>query len=222
MEEQLSWLRRAALFESLSDADLMPFARGAYKQEYPARQLLFSAGDVAHHFFLVLHGMVRLYRLTNEGKEKVIELIRAGETFAEAVVFLQRPYPVYAETVEASQIVRIPSSVILHEIEHCPALSLKLLASLSRRLHSFIEDIHALSLENAQQRVAGFLLAMVEQESSDFPVSKSVIASRLGLTPESFSRAFGRLKAAGLVLENEGQIQVVNLQQLRLLRQGTE
>ncbi|EIJ42932.1 cAMP-binding protein [Beggiatoa alba B18LD] len=221
MQDKLLLLKQATLFHELADAELMPIAQASHLQHYAAHTLLFTAGEPATHCYLLIHGLVRLYRLTPDGKEKVIELIRAGDTFAEAVVFLKKPYPVYAQALETIDVLAIPSQILLQEIQSKPALSLKLLANLSRRLHQFLNDIHALSLENAQQRVAGFLLAMPEQELATLSIPKATIASRLGLTPETFSRVLGKLKEQGVISETNGGLYVLDVQGLRQVLNGT-
>lgn len=208
--QHIAALQQANLFRGLSAAELMPLAETCQILSFTARQQVFAAETPAQHFFIVMTGSVRLYRLNPNGKEKVIELIRAGQSFAEAVVLLQKPYPVYAETLEASQLLAIPSAVFLAQLRQQPELSFKVMASLSMRLHQFVNDIHALSLESAQQRVAGFLLALDENELSQLPMSKAVIASRLGLTPETFSRVLSKLKEQGSIAETEGELQVLD------------
>jgi CRP/FNR family transcriptional regulator, dissimilatory nitrate respiration regulator len=219
-KELLHALHQTALFDSLSPDELMPFVQTSFKKDYTAKQMIFYEGDEANYFFIVLSGMVRLYRLTEEGKEKVIEFIRPHDSFAEAVVFLKGTYPVCAEAVEHSELLAVSADTILQELTQSPTLALKLLANLSRRLHVFIKDIHTLSLENAQQRVAGFLLAMADEKTCHLPFSKAMIASRLGLSPESFSRVLTRLKSEQIVLEKAQSLEIIDLERLRCLQKG--
>jgi CRP/FNR family transcriptional regulator, dissimilatory nitrate respiration regulator len=219
-KELFNDLRRVALFESLLDDELIPFVKTTLKRHYLAKEIIFYEQDKADYFFIVLSGLVRLYRLTEEGKEKVIELIRPNESFAEAVVFSKGAYPVCAEAVENSELLAISADTILQELTQCPALALKLLANLSRRLHIFIKDIHTLSLENAQQRVAGFLLAIADEKPCHLPFSKATIASRLGLSPESFSRVLSRLKNDGIITEKAQTLEIIDVKRLRSLQKG--
>ena len=218
MSDIITQLQRTALFADLSEVELMPIVKASRCLNYPAKTGIFNAGDHAEVFFVLLTGSVRLYLLNAAGKEKVIELIQPGHTFAEAVVFLQKNYPVYAETLEKSQVLAINGQAFINQLHQQPALALKVLASLSLRLHRFLKDIQTLSLENAEQRVAGFLLAMTHAELAQHTIPKATIASRLGLTPETFSRVLGRLKEQGVIAENAGELQVLQpavLQQLR-------
>lgn len=218
--EQL--LRTAAIFQSLSQTDLMPIANASRKVIFAANAPLFSEQDPATHFYLVLSGSVRLYRLTPDGKEKVIEIIRAGETFAESVALLDKPYPVFANTIEASEMIKIPAGIIRSLMAQNTGLSLKMLASLSLRVHKFINDIHTLSMSSAQQKVAGYFLAFISEEATEqrieLPSKKSIVASRLGLQPETFSRVLGKMKERGVIREDESGIVIENPDKLRALR----
>ena len=215
-------LRRAAIFNSLSDTDLAPLAASTRLQSLKAGSLLFRAGDASYAFFLVLSGSVRLYRLTPDGKEKIIEIIRAGETFAEAVAIMDKPFPVFATAIEKTELLAIPSDVFRTQLQQQQGLAFKMLASLSMRVHKFLNDIHTLSLSTAQQKVAGYLLAFLDEQDFDQPIqlpaTKAMIASRLGLQPETFSRVLGKMKEQGVITEDKAQILILSPSALKRLR----
>lgn len=215
-------LRRAAIFRDLTDADLVALAAVTRQQSLKASTLLFRAGDASTAFFLVLSGSVRLYRLTPDGKEKIIEIIRAGETFAEAVAIIDKPFPVFATAIENTELLAIPSDVFRTQLQQKPDLAFKMLASLSRRIHQFLNDIHTLSLSTAQQKVAGYLLAFLDEQDFDQPIqlpaTKAMIASRLGLQPETFSRVLGKMKEQGVITEDKAQILILSPAALKRLR----
>jgi CRP-like cAMP-binding protein len=216
------FLRTAAIFQSLSQTDMMPIANASKKVSHPANAPLFAERDPATHFYLVISGSVRLYRLTPDGKEKVIEIIRAGETFAESVALLDKPYPVFANTIDATQMIQIPAAVIRTLMTQNTGLAIKMLASLSLRVHKFINDIHTLSMSSAQQKVAGYFLAFLSDEVAEqrisLPSKKAIVASRLGLQPETFSRVLGKMKDQGVIVEDGAEIVVLQPEKLRELR----
>ncbi|MGB5597343.1 Crp/Fnr family transcriptional regulator [Thiothrix lacustris] len=218
--EQL--LRIAPLFQGLTQNDLLPIANASRKVFCAAGQQLFIEGDPAIQFFLVLKGSVRLYRLTHDGKEKVIEIIRTGETFAESVALLDRPYPVCASAIETLEMIAIPAEVIKAQVKQNTGLALKMLASLSMRVHRFVNDIHALSMSTAQQKVAGYFLAFLSEDMGEqciqLPSTKALVAARLGLQPETFSRVLGRMKDQGVIREENAQVIVLAPEKLRQLR----
>lgn len=215
-------LKQALMFRGLSDEELAPLVTTAKPVSFKAYEQLFAEGDSAHAFFLVVKGSVRLYRLTPDGKEKVIEIIRQGETFAEAVALLDRPYPVFASAIESLELIEIPSKVLRDLVQNNSDLALKMLAGLHIRVHKFINDIHALSLSTAQQKVAGYFLAFIETDEQEqvitLPSKKAIVASRLGLQPETFSRVLRRMKEQGVIREQEHQIIVIEPKRLRALR----
>ena len=218
-------LRLAPLFQDLNQNDLMPIANASKKVSFGAGKLLFIEGDPAKYFFLVRKGSVRLYRLTPDGKEKIIEIIREGETFAESVALLDKPYPVYASCIDAVEMIMIPADVIRAQVAQNTGLALKMLASLNVRVHKFVNDIHALSLSTAQQKVAGYFLAFLSGESEEqaiiLPSAKAIVASRLGLQPETFSRVLTRMKNQGVIREEKSHLVVILPEKLRELRDGT-
>lgn len=215
-------LEKAPIFQGLNTQELMPIFQVAKTKNYKAQQQLFCEGELAEAFFLVVKGSVRLYRLTPDGKEKVIEIIRQGETFAEAVALLNRPYPVYASAIEKLELIVIPSKSLRDLVEQNSHIALKMLAGLHMRVHKFINDIHALSLSTAQQKVAGYFLAFLESDNEaqviQLPSKKVIVASRLGLQPETFSRVLRRMKEQGVLQEKDNKIIVLEPKRLRALR----
>lgn len=200
-------LANANIFSSLTIDELIPIAKVAKKIRHPAGTALFTKGETASHFFFIVSGSVRLYRLTADGKEKVIEIIQTGETFAEAVALVDKPYPINGQTIEATEMIWIPASMLKDLIEQNPTLAFKMMSGLSMRLHKFINDIYALSTSNAEQKVAGYFLSFLEDDSTaqtiHLPSKKTIIASRLGLQPETFSRVLRKMKTNGVIAEDD-------------------
>lgn len=221
--EQL--LRLAPLFKDLSQTDLMPIANAAKLVSFGPGKLLFIEGDAAKHFFLVKKGSVRLYRLTPDGKEKIIEIMREGDTFAESVALLDKAYPVYASCINATELVVIPADAIRAQVAQNTGLAMKMIASLNIRVHKFVNDIHSLSMSTAQQKVAGYFLAFLSDETEEqvitLPSTKAIVASRLGLQPETFSRVLTRMKDQGVIREEKSHLVVLAPEKLRELRDGS-
>lgn len=202
-DSDLLLLRKAPLFSSFGPADLAPLLVSASVLELRVSEQLFSEGEPAQAFFVVIEGSMRLYKLSPEGNEKVIELIQAGETFAEAVVFLGGRYPVHAAALGPARLIRIDNTEFVRALKSNNNLAMKMLASISMRLHQLVNDVRALSLESAGQRVAGYLLELAAEAApgSDvlLPAQKHVIASRLGIKPETFSRVLAGLREQNLI-----------------------
>lgn len=130
----------------------------------------------------------------------VVELIQAGQSLGEAVMFLGQPYPVNGDALEDSLLLFLPAGPLFDACARDPMLSRRLLAGLSMRLHSLLKDVETYSLTTATERVVIYLfnaLGEAEAGTVTLPVSKQVIASRLNLTPETFSRILQRLAEDG-------------------------
>ncbi len=198
---ELAAIRRTPLFSQLPVSELEAILGNATHRRLGNGALLFAEGDPAHSFYFVQEGGIRLFKLASNGTEKVIELILEGEMFAEAVGFLGGQYPVSADALYATTVIEIPSQNFLQVFRSNPDLATRMLAALSMRLRQLITHIQALSLETAGQRVSRYLLEQAPGGAMPFslPAQKNVVASRLGITPETFSRVLATLRAQGLV-----------------------
>lgn len=218
-------LARIPLFNGLAPAEIARFARGVRSLKADKGAVLFHRGDACHGFHLLLSGQVKLAFTSSDGHEKVIEIIRAGQTFGEAIMFMERPYVVMAQTLADCNLLHIDKQVIFEEMAHDPGFCRKIIAGLSQRLHHLIADVETYSLKSGRDRIIGYLLR--EEELAEMPSiggrvsirltsNKGTIASRLNLTQEHFSRILHELSAEGLI-EVEGRtIHIPELEKLRL------
>ncbi len=209
-------LKRGMLFSRLSDEQLQRVSRHARRLHLAEGDVLFQQQEHATRFYLVLRGQLKLFRLSPDGNEKVIEIVTAGSTFAEALMFLERPrYPVSAQCLLAAEIVSVDSvdfaSMLRESVDTCFVL----MGYMSQRLRGLIREIDDLSLHSATSRVAGYLLALAKEEGSDeleLHVPKQTLASRLSVKPETFSRIIKSLNTLGVV-EIRGQYVKIKDQQ---------
>lgn len=186
-------------------------------------EVVFRRGEPCEGFWIVLYGQVKLLVTSPQGMEKVIEIIGPGQTFGEAIMFMDVPYVVSAQTLADSLLLHVSKRTVFAELERNPAFARKMLAGLSRRLHGLIRDVESYSMRSGSERVIGFLMRIDSldngEESNEatvtLPASKVTIASRLNLTPEHFSRILHDLSAAGLIEVSGKSIRVPDLQRLR-------
>ena len=203
MEEEL---KQHYLFQRLTEEQLKRVASRSKMVQLADGQSLFQQGDPATRFYLVVQGRIKLFRLAPEGNEKVIELVDAGNLFAGALMFLNMPrYPVGSQSLGETTVVSIDAEDFLALLRDSVELCLALLADMSFRLRALIREIDDLSLHSATCRVAAFLLSQAPENSAEFEldVPKHVIASRLSVKPETFSRIIKNLKSRE-VLEIRG------------------
>lgn len=210
------YLATLPLFSHMSEDERERLARGCQLHRVARGSHLFHAGDACNEFHVTVLGQVKLFAVSPSGVEKVIELCGPGQSFAEAVMFMAAPYAVSAQTLTDSLILTIDKAVVLREINANPDFSLHMLAGLSRRLHSLVKDVQAYALHSGVQRVIGYLLSdgshqgQADAVTVTLPVSKAVIASRLSLTPEYFSRVLHELESAALIRVDKRNIHIPN------------
>lgn len=190
------------LFSGL-DADELQSINGiAARRNYRKGELIFSEGDPAEGLFVVESGRVKIFKLSPEGKEHVLHIFGPGKMFAEAAMFSGKTYPAFAEALVGSKVVFIPKGDFLELIKESPALSLKMLATLSLRLRIFTDIIEDLSLKEVSARMAKYLLDLsVKSGDNTFQLDtkKSDLALRLGTTGETLSRTLRKFKDKGIV-----------------------
>ncbi len=215
-------LASVPLFREMNVEEIERIARGTRELHLSRGQMVVQRGDPSAGFYVVVHGQVKLAVSSPSGMEKVVHLVGSGQTFGEAVMFMGMPYPVYSQALVDSLLLHISRSVVFEGIDHDPLFCRKMLAGLSGRLHSLIGDVESYSLRSSTQRVIGFLLQHESAAPEDggktslsLPASKSVIASRLNITPETFSRALHELIAAGLIAVHGREVSILDLEGLR-------
>ncbi|GIX22032.1 MAG: transcriptional regulator [Gammaproteobacteria bacterium] len=214
-------LRAHHLFKAIGETDFARLIQRVRPVMLAAGERLFHQGDPADRFFVIEHGRIKLSRLAPSGQEKVIEVMDDGMSFAEAVMFLGAPhYPVGAEALCASRLWAVPNRLYLEVLRKDPQTCLALLADLSIRLHARLREIDALSQQNAVHRLIRYLLDRIGPQASgraevDLDMPKQVLASRLSIKPESFSRLLAQLSQAGLISVHGRRIEIHDVAGLR-------
>jgi CRP-like cAMP-binding protein len=211
-------LSRQPLFRGLSESELAQISASTREFRVKKNELIFHKGDLAEGMHVVVMGQVKLALPSAQGMEKVVHVCGPGSTFGEAVVFLDKPYPVSAQATAESLLLLISKRVLLEAMESSPMLCRKMMASLSSRLHELLGDMETCMLRGSVQRVVCFLIQSATGDQDVFevtlPASKQTIASQLNLAPETFSRVLGQLSDAGLVQVKGRMISVLNRQRL--------
>jgi CRP-like cAMP-binding protein len=214
-------LRENHLFRALSDQQMEQLCAATTLKSLGQGEHLFEAGSLADEFYLLSTGQIKLYRLSPTGQEKVIEIIRPGQTFAEALMFLDIPsYPVNAQALSNSELYAIKNKVFIDILKGSVDLCFQVMADISMRLKRHLNEIDALTLQNATLRVVNYLGYMIPPSSNGtaevlLPAAKNIIASRLSITPETLSRILHALNSKGLISVDGLHITVHNVDGLR-------
>ena len=209
----LASLRRHHLFDRLPEQAFLEVCNLANLRRLETNDCLFHQGVQAERFYVLLEGQVKLIRTLPEGQEKLVEVIQSGQSFAEALMFSGvQSYPVTAIAMRASNLLSIDATHFRFLLEDQPKICLDLLASFSIRLHQRLNEIDTLTLANASRRVVRYLSQASLDANGDIQlgVSKRLIASQLGIQPETFSRILHRLVDAGLIAMQQRRIQIID------------
>lgn len=214
-------LRNNHLFRALPEAQLRELQQGIVVRGLNAGEHLFEADSRAESFFLLRSGKIKLYRLSPSGQEKVIEIIGPGHTFAEAMMFLDIPqYPVSAQALCDTEVFAINNRSFLNVLSQSIETCFQVMADISMRLKRHLNEIDALTLQNAALRVVNYLGYLVPEGSREtaeitLPAQKNIIASRLSITPETLSRILHTLSGKGLISVDGLHITVYDIELLR-------
>lgn len=203
-------LRNTVIFGGLGSDALMSLLENATVSEHQRGEMLFLQGEPAAYFFVVLDGWVKVYRMTSAGEEAIVGIFTRGQNFAEAAAFTGGVFPASAEAVTEARVLHISAKRLFACISESPEIGLAMLASTSQHLHLLVRQIEQLKAHTGAQRVAEFLVSQAPVRTGpcmiDLPYDKALLAGKLGLKPESLSRAFQRLKSCGVVIERDKMI----------------
>lgn len=195
-------LKQHPLFLELTDLQLDRVSESSQLHQLNDGQLLFQQGDKVTSFYMVLNGKIKLFRISPDGQEKIIEIIKSGEIFAEALMFTSKEnYPVSAAALTETIVISINSKKFLDMLWDSTATCLQLLGNMSVRLRKLVNEIDTLTLQSGTCRVASYLLEEMSEPNIEFELStaKNIIAARLSIKPETFSRIIKKLKNKGIL-----------------------
>lgn len=216
--EDFERLRDVTLFSRLSEGTLEALTKGAYLQRFPSQTVLFRQGEMPDFLYVLLEGSVQFTGTAPDERETVVEILKPVDAFMPAAVLTNTPYLVAAKVVHPARIVMVPTAAVQRAIAHDANLSLAMLASLSRQYRALLRQVKDLKLRTSTQRLGCYLLALAEENGSDgaveLPHDKRLIAARLGMTPESLSRAFSALRAMGVEVRGH-RIRLTDVSKLR-------
>lgn len=218
---QTDLLRRHHIFASLDDTQLKRVIVSAQIIRLEENQHLFTAREEAKHFFLVNSGRVKLYLTSADGMEKVIHLVGPGETFAEAIMFMDGGiYPINASVLSPTEVIAFSNQVFREILRESVDTCFRLMADMSAWLKKQLNEIDALTLQNATLRFTNYLLQQIPANESGtatitLEAAKHIIASRLSIQPESFSRILRTMQREGLIEANGNEIIVSDVTKLR-------
>lgn len=199
-------LQKTPLFAGLQGDDFDRLLAICRQRRAAKGELLFSEGEDAEGFFVVLSGKVKVFKLSPEGKERILHIVHPGGTFAEAAIFADGCYPAYAEPLCGSDLAFFPKREFLHLLQQHSRIAINMIAGLSRFLRQFASQIEELTFKDVPARLARYLLDLAgDDEQAELPISKAQLASNLGTVSETLSRTFRKLSDEAY-LQVEGKV----------------
>lgn len=215
-------LTHVPLFNGLAAEEIARIARSTRESHASKGDILFHKGDPCNGFHLLVYGQVKLAFTSSQGTEKVVEILTQGQSFSEALMFLEKPYIVFAQALTDSLLLHVSKAAVFEELQRDHNLCRKMLAGMAMRLHELMSDVESYSLHSGKQRIIGYLLRELPDEdlkgtnvAITLPTNKGVIASRLNLTQEHFSRILHELTELGLIVVEGRKIHIPCVANLR-------
>lgn len=216
-----SAIRNHYLFASLDDEKWDRFVSKVDAEQLAAQELLFRRGDAARHFYMVAEGQINLFLLSRDGHQKIVEVMMPGQTFAEAVMFMDmQTYPVNAQALTSSTVYRFPNLEFVAILKESTDTCLRLLGDVCRRLHTRLVEVEDLTVQNATHRLVRYLTEKLPADCEDgasfeLQLSRQIIASRLSIQPETLSRLLRNLVKEGVIAVDGKVVHVLNVHRLR-------
>jgi len=216
-------LRKAPMFSGISAEALQSLVEGCRLLKFGRGEYLFHEGEVADGFYVIHTGAVNVHRVTEDGREQVIRVFYPGESLGEVVIVGDQSYPASAKTTENSQLILLPTSFFRQQIQADPDLALRILASMSVHLRYLVETVESLKLNQAESRLVHWLLSQLEENGKldarrpdyTLPLAKHLLASQLGITSETLSRVFSKLREKQLAVVEGRQFRKIDVSGLR-------
>ncbi len=213
-------LKRNHLFSKLTDLQIDRVCQFSQLHKLSDGQLLFNQSDTVTSFYMVINGKIKLYRMSPDGQEKIIEIVKSGEVFAEALMFTnQTDYPVSSAALAETIVISINAKNFREMLWDSTATCLLLLGDMSFRLRRLVKEIDTITLHSGTCRVASYLIQEMPEGKDNFTLdtAKNVIAARLSVKPETFSRIIKNLKNQGILTIDGNYITVHDINALKQL-----
>ena len=212
-------LKQGLLFSRLNQEQLERIALHSMRLKLREGEVLFEQDRPADAFYLVTRGMIKLFRLSAGGEEKIIEIVSPGQTFAEALMFLDiKRYPVSAGVLghDGAELIAVDAGEFASMLRDSMDTCFTVMAAMSQRLRGMVREIDDLSLQSATCRAADYMLRCVSEGGTSFhlDIPKHALASRLSVKPETLSRIIKSLSNKDILKVAGSQFEVLDLKAL--------
>jgi CRP/FNR family transcriptional regulator, anaerobic regulatory protein len=218
---------KVPIFNDLSLLEMHEVAKVTVQKRFHKKDFIFRAEELSEHLFIIHKGSVKIYRLSDSGKEQIIRILEPGDFAGELSLFTQNDTTCYAEALEETEICMIYQKDIYDLILRHPTISLKILKELSNRLNQTERLIEEVNVQDVEKRTATYLINLASKEAADFstepikvtlPMSKKDLASFIGTSRETLSRKLSAFQHKGWINQSgQRNIIILNYNHLRMI-----
>ena len=207
-------LKKIELFKNLSDDELKELDPYLMKETIKKKEEIFTEGDQPEWFYIVSKGKVKITKLSQEGKEIILEIISPTDIFGGVAVLRNFPYPANAVAMEDSEILKISRKNLMRLVDRFPNLMYCIALQLGDRMKSSYDSLKNIALERVEARIAALLLKLAKKIGEetkeglviDMRLTKQDVADMVGTTVETSIRTFSKFKKQGLLSDANGKI----------------
>lgn len=207
-------IRLVPIFNHLEDDRMDEIMKLTRSTSYKKGEIIYRAGEESDSLYIVSQGKIKIYRLSESGKEQLVRILLPGDFTGELALFREEVHESYAEAMEETKVCMITRFDLQELLLKYPSISLKILSEFSQRLETSEKQTTRVATETVETRLALFLVECVEKDKQSLeimlPMSKKDLASYLGTTPETISRKLAEL-------EDDGYIQQLTHRKIQIL-----
>ena len=210
------------IFNHLEPAELKEVAATTKGRNLSKGEILYRAGEKSNSLYIIHKGKLKVYRLTESGKEQVIRILQPGDFTGELALFTDNVHDSYADAMEATELCTISSGDINELFLKYPQISLKIIKEFSLRLDQVEHQVTSFTTEDTETRVALYLVQQAESSQSKeirLPMSRKDLASFLGTTPETISRKLAKFEDKGWIQQyDQRAIRILDIENLSIYK----
>jgi CRP-like cAMP-binding protein len=201
-------LRRIPLFSAVSDADLDSIASLLIERRFPKNKTIVEEGVSGDYMYVLREGQVKVTKLSSDGREKILELLEAGDFFGEMSLLDSAPRSASVKALVESRVLALSRNDFLSLLRRSPDLAMAVVQELTRRLRQVDEQASSLSFQRVKERTQGLLVRLARDEWEGRMRTPSLthqqMADMIGTSRETVTRVVKGLKEDGW-LEQEGK-----------------
>ncbi len=213
-------LHKVPIFSNMSNDELQDLANITIEKVYRKGEFVFWEDDPSDWFYLIVEGMVKVYKHTSSGKEFVISYFGPGEIFGEAAVFENKPYPASAQAMRKTSLLCLGRDNFKTFIKKQPEVALKIINILSERLRMAQGRLRDIASGKVEQRLARMLLMLSIKMGDTLPFTRQEIAEMAGTTTETTIRVLSSLGKRNIIRSIRGKVIITDRERLKLLGEG--